>query len=194
MPRASNSRGGSRGDRSAPAASIGLGRQVTARPARPAAAMPSRPGCGTGARSATSFVYLQYGPVAACGVGGLAQVGQGEVFQADLADGPGWVVDRGVGADQEGGLPAGVTGRDDVLVCGEGGGGAAGSGGEGGGGQQLLQPSCHLYAGVDGHDEGVADPLQVRHQGGGRRGAGGGAPAEDLDAARCRRQLADGKV
>ena len=79
---------------------------------RPAPRPRSRPGRGTGARSARSFLHLQV-TAAVTGCGGLAHVGQHQVLQADLGDGPGRVQHRAAGAHQQCGLHVGVAGRDD---------------------------------------------------------------------------------
>ena len=59
-------------------------------------------------------------------VGGAGHVGQDEVFEVEVFDGPGWVEDRPVGAHDQGGLPGGVAFDDDLLVFREGVGVAAG--------------------------------------------------------------------
>ena len=77
-------------------------------------------------------------------------------------------MDRGLGADEHGGLPVGVAGGDDLLVGGQRGGVAARSGEPVMGGQQRVDVAGELHAGVDEHDEVVADALQVGDQVGGQ--------------------------
>ena len=50
------------------------------------------------------------------GVGRLAHVGEDQVLQADLLDGPCRVEDRALTADEEACSGVGVAGLDDLLV------------------------------------------------------------------------------
>jgi hypothetical protein len=86
------------------------------------------------------------------------------VFQAELADGPGGVVDRRVGANQDGALPVRVAGGDHVLVCRKGGGVAARAGEPVMGREEGVEVTGQLHARADQHDQVVADALQVGDQ------------------------------
>src|ERR1017187_4772665 len=119
-------------------------------------------GRGTGARSATSLLSLRCG--IAAGRCAPAQVGQDQVLQPDLVDGPGGVADRAAGADQQRALPAGVARRDDPPVGRQAGGIEAGPGQLAVRGEQFPDLAGYLHPRGDEHDQVVADPLQVAYQ------------------------------
>ena len=98
------------------------------------------------------------------GVGCLAHVGQHEVFEADLLDGPGRVVDRRIALHEEGALSFGVGRFDDVLIGREAGGVAARPDEPVVGGQELLDVSGDPHSGRGQQDQVVAHPFQVADQ------------------------------
>ncbi|MGH9286832.1 MAG: hypothetical protein ACRD0V_00805 [Acidimicrobiales bacterium] len=73
-------------------------------------------------------------------------------------------MDRGVGADQQGGLTVGVAGGDNVLAGRQGGGIPARPGESVMSRQQRVDVAGQLHAGGDQHDQVVADALQIGHQ------------------------------
>ena len=102
---------------------------------------------------------------------GLLHVREDEVLQAELADRPGRVEDRRVGADHARALPVGVARGDDLLVGGQPGRSRRGPGEPVVRGQQLVDVAGDLHPGVDQHDQVVADPLEVGDQVGGEHHA-----------------------
>ena len=125
---------------------------------------PMRTGRGAGATRARSFLFSDRGQVGERRRGILPQVGERELFQADVAGLERRVDDRAVQPDQQSGLPRRAGDLHDSLALLDGRGVLARADQDLVLGQQVLDVAAQLDPGRGQHDQVVADPLQVRDQ------------------------------